>query len=466
MRLYNSLTRIKEDLGPVDREVGLYVCGVTVYDRPHIGHALSTTVFEVLHRYLEYRGFKVKRVQNFTDVDDKIIARANREGVAPSEVAEKYTAAFFDELDGLNVRRADLYPKATEHIPEIIDMISTLVDTGAAYESHGSVYFSVSADDDYGKLTRRSVEQMLEGTRAEVGIGKRAPADFALWKAARPDEPSWDSPWGAGRPGWHIECSAMARKHLGDSIDIHGGGLDLIFPHHENELAQSETATGVEPFARIWMHNGLLQLSDEKMSKSIGNIIFVGDALKRFSPDTLRLWMLSSHYRAPLRYEERAIDEKERAIRRLRSAIEAESSGSNESLDPTQYGERFIQVMDDDLNTPQAVAVLFDLGRDIFRARDSGKRIDDAQSKLKELSGVLGLALEDVPDKVDGQLSDEEVERLVMMRSELRKARRYADADAARATVGREWDCRGGRTERDYVGPNLTCTSGRQFQEW
>ena len=435
MRLYNSLTRIKEDLGPVDREVGLYVCGVTVYDRPHIGHALSTTVFEVLHRYLEYRGFKVKRVQNFTDVDDKIIARANREGVAPSEVAEKYTAAFFDELDGLNVRRADLYPKATEHIPEIIDMISTLVDTGAAYESHGSVYFSVSADDDYGKLTRRSVEQMLEGTRAEVGIGKRAPADFALWKAARPDEPSWDSPWGAGRPGWHIECSAMARKYLGDSIDIHGGGLDLIFPHHENELAQSETATGVEPFARIWMHNGLLQLSDEKMSKSIGNIIFVGDALKRFSPDTLRLWMLSSHYRAPLRYEERAIDEKERAIRRLRSAIEAESSGSNESLDPTQYGERFIQVMDDDLNTPQAVAVLFDLGRDIFRARDSGKRIDDAQSKLKELSGVLGLALEDVPDKVDGQLSDEEVERLVMMRSELRKARRYADADAARARL-------------------------------
>ena len=435
MRLYNSLTRIKEDLGPVDREVGLYVCGVTVYDRPHIGHALSTTVFEVLHRYLEYRGFKVKRVQNFTDVDDKIIARANREGVAPSEVAEKYTAAFFDELDGLNVRRADLYPKATEHIPEIIDMISTLVDTGAAYESHGSVYFSVSADDDYGKLTRRSVEQMLEGTRAEVGIGKRAPADFALWKAARPDEPSWDSPWGAGRPGWHIECSAMARKHLGDSIDIHGGGLDLIFPHHENELAQSETATGVEPFARIWMHNGLLQLSDEKMSKSIGNIIFVGDALKRFSPDTLRLWMLSSHYRAPLRYEERAIDEKERAVRRLRSAIEAESSGSSESLNPSQYGERFIQVMDDDLNTPQAVAVLFDLGRDIFRARDSGKRIDDAQSKLKELSGVLGLALEDVPDKVDGQLSDEEVERLVMMRSELRKARRYADADAARARL-------------------------------
>ncbi len=435
MRLYNSLTRIKEDLGPVDREVGLYVCGVTVYDRPHIGHALSTTVFEVLHRYLEYRGFSVKRVQNFTDIDDKIIARANREGVASSEVAEKYTAAFFDELDGLNVRRANLYPKATEHIPEIINMISTLVDTGAAYESHGSVYFSVSADDDYGKLTRRSVEQMLEGARGEVGIGKRAPADFALWKAARPDEPSWDSPWGPGRPGWHIECSAMARKHLGDSIDIHGGGLDLIFPHHENELAQSETATGVEPFARIWMHNGLLQLSDEKMSKSIGNIIFVGDALKRFSPDTLRLWMLSSHYRAPLRYEECAIDEKERAVRRLRSAIEAESSGLSESLDPTAYGERFIQVMDDDLNTPQAVAVLFDLGRDIFRARDSGKRIDDAQSKLKELSGVLGLALEDVPDKVDGQLSDEEVERLVMMRSELRKAKQYVDADAARATL-------------------------------
>ena len=435
MRLYSSLTRTKEDLGPADREIKIYVCGVTVYDRPHIGHALSTIAFEVLHRYLEYRGFKVKRVQNFTDVDDKIIARANREGIDSSEIAEKYTAAFFEELDGLNVRRADLYPRATEHIPEIIELISTLVDTGAAYESHGSVYFSVSADDDYGKLSSRSVEQMLEGTRGEMGIGKRAPADFALWKSARSGEPSWDSPWGQGRPGWHIECSAMARKHLGDSIDIHGGGLDLIFPHHENELAQSETATGVEPFARIWMHNGLLQLSDEKMSKSIGNIIFVGDALKRFSPDALRLWMLSSHYRAPLRYEEHAIDEKERAVRRLRSAIEAKSPASPDELDPAPYCERFVRVMDDDLNTAQAVAVLFDLGRDIFRARDSGTGIEAAQSKLKELTGVLGLALEDTPDAVDGQLSDEEVERLVAIRSELRKARRYADADAARVEL-------------------------------
>ena len=227
----------------------------------------------------------------------------------------------------------------------------------------------------------------------------------------------------------------MARKHLGDSIDIHGGGLDLIFPHHENELAQSETATGVEPFARIWMHNGLLQLSDEKMSKSIGNIIFVGDALERFSPDALRLWMLSSHYRAPLRYEEHAIDEKERAVRRLRSAIEAKSPASPDELDPAPYCERFVRVMDDDLNTAQAVAVLFDLGRDIFRARDSGTGIETAQSKLKELTGVLGLALEDTPDAVDGQLSDEEVERLVAIRSELRKARRYADADAARVEL-------------------------------
>ena len=435
MRLYSSLTRTKEDLGAVDRPVRLYVCGVTVYDRPHIGHALSTIVFEVLQRYLEYRGFEVKRVQNFTDVDDKIIARANREGVDSSEIAEKYTAAFFEELDGLNVRRADIYPKATEHIPEIIALISTLTDIGAAYESHGSVYFSVGADEDYGKLSSQSVEQMLEGTRGEPGVGKRAPADFALWKAARPDEPQWDSPWGPGRPGWHIECSAMARRHLGDSIDIHGGGLDLIFPHHENELAQSETATGVEPFARIWMHNGLLQLSEEKMSKSIGNIIFVGDALERYSPDALRLWMLSSHYRAPLKYEENAIEEKERAVRRLRSAIEANSDGSSGPLDPSPYVGRFVEVMDDDLNTPRAVAVLFDLGRDIFRARDSGKNIEAAQAKLKELAGILGLTLEDVPRTADGQLSDEEVERLVKTRSELREARRYADADAARAEL-------------------------------
>ena len=435
MRLYSSLTRTKEDLGAVDRPVRLYVCGVTVYDRPHIGHALSTIVFEVLQRYLEYRGFEVKRVQNFTDVDDKIIARANREGVDSSEIAEKYTAAFFEELDGLNVRRADIYPKATEHIPEIIGLISALTDIGAAYESHGSVYFSVGADDDYGKLSSQSVEQMLEGTRGEPGVGKRAPADFALWKAARPDEPQWDSPWGPGRPGWHIECSAMARRHLGDSIDIHGGGLDLIFPHHENELAQSETATGVEPFARIWMHNGLLQLSEEKMSKSIGNIIFVGDALERYSPDALRLWMLSSHYRAPLKYEENAIEEKERAVRRLRSAIEANSDESSGPLDPSPYVERFVEVMDDDLNTPRAVAVLFDLGRDIFRARDSGKNIEVAQAKLKELAGILGLTLEDAPRKADGQLSDEEVERLVKTRSDLREARRYADADAARAEL-------------------------------
>ncbi len=435
MRLYSSLTRTKEDLGAVDRPVRLYVCGVTVYDRPHIGHALSTIVFEVLQRYLEFRGFEVKRVQNFTDVDDKIIARANREGVESSEIAEKYTAAFFEELDGLNIRRADIYPKATEHIPEIIGLISTLVDSGAAYESHGSVYFSVNADDDYGKLSSQSVEQMLEGTRGEPGVGKRASADFALWKAARPGEPQWDSPWGPGRPGWHIECSAMARKHLGESIDIHGGGLDLIFPHHENELAQSETATGVEPFARIWMHNGLLQLSEEKMSKSIGNIIFVGDALERYSPDALRLWMLSSHYRAPLKYEEHAIEEKERAVRRLRSAVEANSDGSSGSLDPAPYVARFVEVMDDDLNTPRAVAVLFDFGRDIFRARDSGKNIEAAQSKLRELAGILGLTLEDAPKKADGQLTDEEVERLVGIRTELRNARRYADADAARAEL-------------------------------
>ncbi|MEX0763380.1 MAG: cysteine--tRNA ligase [Dehalococcoidia bacterium] len=433
MRLYNTLTRDKLELEPGNGPVTLYVCGITTYDYAHLGHALSTITFDVLHRYLEYRGLKVLRVQNFTDVDDKIIARARREGVPSQEIANKYVEAFQADMDALNVRRADVQPRATEEIPQIISLISTLMDNGAAYEAAGSVYFRVRSDDDYGKLSRRSVDEMLEGTRFDVEPGKEFPADFALWKASKPGEPAWDSPWGSGRPGWHIECSAMVLHHIGESVDIHGGGLDLVFPHHENELAQSETATGVVPFARFWVHNGLLRLDGEKMSKSLGNLVSVRDALKEHSPDAIRLWIMGSHYRNPVLYDIDAISAQERALRRLRSAVEVESPGGGNAVDAGPLRERFIEAMDDDMNTPQAVAALFDLSREIFRGRDSGQDISEAQAALRELAGVLGLTLE-APQRqdADGGLTDDEIEALISERASLRAEKRFADADAVR----------------------------------
>ena len=271
IQIYNSLTRSKEEFAPRGDEVKIYVCGVTVYDDSHLGHALSSIVFDVLTRYLEYRGFKVRKVQNFTDVDDKIINRAKEDGISTEEVTDKYIRSFFQSIDGLNVQRATVHPRATEDMPEIIELIGRLIDGGSAYASDGSVYYRVRNKPDYGKLSGQNIDEMLESSRIETEDGKEDPADFALWKAVKPDEPQWDSPWGPGRPGWHIECSAMAFKHLGEQIDIHGGGLDLIFPHHENEIAQSESASGAVPFSKIWMHNGLLRTSGATMSKSLGN---------------------------------------------------------------------------------------------------------------------------------------------------------------------------------------------------
>ncbi len=431
LRLYSTLSREKSDFKPAGSEVKLYVCGVTVYDYSHLGHAMSSIIFEVLHRYLEYRGFKVRRVQNLTDVDDKIIRKAAQERASAEAVSDKYVQSFFDDMDALKIRRADLYPRVTQEIPQIIDIIKQIEGRGGAYTLNGSVYFRVLADADYGKLSHRSLDEMLQGTRFEAEQGKEHPADFALWKASKPGEPAWDSPWGSGRPGWHIECSGMVLHHLGASIDIHGGGNDLIFPHHENEMAQSETATGVEPFARWWLHNGMLRLEGEKMSKSLGNIVQVREAVKRHSPEAVRLWVLSGQYRSPLLYDPENIEAQERALRRLRGAVEFQSPAGEGALDGAPFKRRFIDAMDDDLNTPQGVAAVFDLASAIYKGRDSGANVQAAQGTLRELTGALGVSLE-ARRLASGAISDAAVEGLIKQRTDFRTQKRFADADGVR----------------------------------
>jgi cysteinyl-tRNA synthetase len=430
IQLYNSLTRKKEEFKPLGEEVKMYVCGVTVYDDSHLGHALSSIVFDVLDRYLEFRGFKVKKVQNFTDVDDKIINRANADETPWEVITEKYIESFFKSADGLNVRRAAVHPRATEDMPEIIELIKRLIDAEAAYELNGSVYYRVRSKSDYGKLSGQNIDEMLEGTRNEEG-GKEDPADFALWKAVKPEEPNWESPWGPGRPGWHIECSAMAFKHLGEQIDIHGGGLDLIFPHHENEVAQSESASGLTPFAGLWMHNGLLRTTGAAMSKSLGNAFNVNSALEEFSSDAIRLWILQSHYRTNPLLDKKLIGDAERSMRRIRQAVEAVPVISEKSLDPEPFKRRFIDAMDDDLNTPQALAAIFDLCRKMNRTRSDGNDVSAAAYLVRELTGALGFTLAAPPKKVTG-LSDTEVNALVQQRKDARAEKRWGDADTVR----------------------------------
>ena len=430
IQLYNSLTRKKEEFKPLGEEVKMYVCGVTVYDDSHLGHALSSIVFDVLDRYLEFRGFKVKKVQNFTDVDDKIINRANADEIPWQEITEKYIESFFKSADGLNVRRAAVHPRATEDMPEIIELIKRLIDAEAAYELNGSVYYRVRSKSDYGKLSGQNIDEMLEGNRNEEG-GKEDPADFALWKAVKPEEPNWESPWGPGRPGWHIECSAMAFKHLGEQIDIHGGGLDLIFPHHENEVAQSESASGLTPFSGVWMHNGLLRTTGAAMSKSLGNAFNVNSALEEFSSDAIRLWILQSHYRTNPLLDKKLIGDAERSMRRIRQAVEAVPVISEKSLDPEPFKRRFIDAMDDDLNTPQALAAIFDLCRKMNRTRSDGNNVSAAADLVRELTGALGFTLAAPPKKVTG-LSDTEVNALVQQRKDARAEKRWGDADTVR----------------------------------
>ncbi len=439
--VYDTLSRQKKPFETIEPGVvRMYVCGPTVYDSAHIGHAMSAIVFDVVRRYLEYRGYKVRHVMNFTDVDDKIIARANESGEDPFDIANRYIEDWHRHTRDLNLLPATHYPKVSETIQQIIEIVDGLIRKGYAYEANGSVYFRVRADDDYGKLSRRKLDEVLRGTRVDVQEEKEDPNDFALWKAWRPGEPYWESPWGKGRPGWHIECSAMSLKYLGEQLDIHGGGTDLIFPHHENEIAQSESYTGKVPFVRYWMHNGMLQLGNEKMSKSLGNMITIDEFLERYDADVLRLIILSSHYRTPLLFTWGVAEENKRALERLRGALRPPigDSTTGEAVDELNRAvietrERFEAAMDDDFNTAGALGHLFELVTAINRARDAGvggTPFAEAQATFRELTGVLGLRLES-QEGLSGEIGPF-VDLLVEVRGELRAAKLWALADRIR----------------------------------
>ncbi len=439
MRLTNTLTRQAEEFAPAGNEVKMYVCGVTPYDECHVGHAFSYVVFDVLRRYLEFRGYRVRHVQNFTDIDDKIIVRANHLGVSAADLAERYVQRYFEDMEALNVLRATEYPRATQEIPGMIRIIEGLIEKGYAYvappaagSEYADVYYRVERKNDYGKLAHRTLESMLAGARIEPGEHKENPMDFALWKGAKAGEPSWDSPWGQGRPGWHIECSAMSLRYLGEELDIHGGGEDLIFPHHENEIAQTEAFTGHAPFARLWLHNAWVKMGEEKMSKSLGNIVSIRQAIDAVGADALRFWILTSHYRKPLTYTEEALQAAKGGVERLRIAARAAGDGKGEPVDPAQFEARFVEAMDDDLNTPQALAALFDLAKEINRGRDEGRSVSEAQAALLKLAGVLGLRLE---EEAVSMAAAPFIDLLVEVRQDLRKAKQFALADGVRAKL-------------------------------
>jgi len=463
------MTRRKEEFVPLTGgEVRIYVCGVTVYDLSHIGHARSALVFDVIRRYLRHRGYAVKFVKNYTDVDDRIIRRANGEGVTAREISERYIAEDRLDMASLGVLEPDVQPKATEHIERMIELIQSLVGKGLAYVIDGDVYFEVRRFPAYGRLSGKNLDELVAGARVDVDERKRDPRDFALWKAAKPGEPSWKSPWGDGRPGWHIECSAMAMQHLGETLDIHGGGEDLIFPHHECEIAQSEGATG-KTFARYWIHNGFVNLGAEKMSKSLGNILTIRELVKRHNPEALRLYLLGTHYRHPLEWSDERVGESTRALGRLRSLKdEADRLATRGTPAPGPDGGLFEQVaaqrtrfeaaMDDDFNTPQAVGVLFDLARLLHTAKDqvaqgalgAGAFLVGV-GELVMLGQVLGL-LESGGRRstaIDPQLKAK-IEALMYLRQEARRQRDFREADRLREELSRLGvvveDSRGGTT--------------------
>ena len=441
MRIYNTLTRKKEELVPIDpKEIKIYACGPTVYNYIHIGNARPLCVFDVLRRYLEYKGNKVRFVQNFTDIDDKIIKKANEENTTYDVIAEKYIEEYWTDVKGMNIKPATVHPKATENIDEIINIISTLIEKGYAYERNSDVYFSTKKFKEYGKLSHQPLEDLAAGARIAIGDMKDDPMDFALWKAAKPGEPYWESPWGKGRPGWHIECSAMNRKYLGETIDIHCGGQDLIFPHHENEIAQSECCNGA-PFAKYWMHNGYINVDNVKMSKSLGNFKTVRDVAEQYGYEPIRYLMISSHYRKPINYNleiveqciaslERLYNCKENLTFALKNAPEGEADKAFiEKLNARK--EQFDNAMDDDLNTADALAAIFELVRDInvsvISAGASKGSCEAAYKLFTELCDVLGILY-----KKDEDSLDDKVEELIKLRTEARAQKNWAEADRIR----------------------------------
>jgi cysteinyl-tRNA synthetase len=443
LRLYNTLTRKKEEFQALEpNHVKMYVCGVTVYNDAHVGHAMSAIVFDIIRRYLEYRGYSVRHVMNYTDVDDKIINRANQLGEDPLQLSQRYIEDYAKNLADLNVLPATSNPQVSKTMPLIIEFIQGLIKQEAAYAApNGDVYFSVISDEDYGKLSGRKLDDMQAGARIEVEEAKDHPMDFALWKAAKPGEIAWDSPWGKGRPGWHIECSAMNLAELGEQIDIHGGGNDLIFPHHENEIAQTESYTGKQ-FARFWVHNGMLQLvGGEKMSKSAGNMVTIKDFLGGRDADVMRMLVLNSNYRAPLVFSDETQDAAEKSLERLKVALRPASASAN-GLSPEAASalasqaestkQSFINAMDDDFNTPLALAALYEFVRAINTARDSGAtgaQLEPAQSTLRELTNVFGLRL---AEKTGSSEMDAQVNALIAERNEARKQKQWARSDQIR----------------------------------
>ncbi len=457
IQVYNTLSKKKEDFVPIQEgKVGIYVCGVTPYNHPHIGNARPFVVWDVIRRFLEHEGYDVTHVQNFTDVDDKIINKANEEKVTWDVICNRYIDAYFEVMDKLNVKRAHIYPRVSEHIPDIIQTVQTLIDNGYGYVVDGDVYYRVEKFAHYGELSGRKLEDMMAGARVDVDDRKENPMDFALWKAAKPGEPSWDSPWGKGRPGWHIECSTMSSKYLGKTFDFHGGGSDLIFPHHENEIAQSEGCSGCHPFVHYWVHNGFITVNEEKMSKSLGNFFTVLDILKQFEPEVVRFFILNTHYRSPLDFSDERLKEAKRNLERLTTA-KANLMELNKiiSVGPTKESlekrevvaklrEDFMEAMRDDFNTALAISYIFALAKEINiyqqavsigATKPDGKLVDQMNKVFAELTGIIGI-LEDkgaaAPATAEEVDETKAIEAKIAERQEARKNKDYAKADAIR----------------------------------